>query len=80
MVVFREIYLHLDSFLADAAKEILENCPLLEKVCVEYFPQLGYLVAVDDDQSITLEYDKTFSFQFHDNQRNYFKNIVTHGI
>lgn len=44
----RSIYEHLDDELAQIAKEILQQAPLLRHVSVEYLPQIGYLIAIHE--------------------------------
>jgi hypothetical protein len=38
----------LDDELAQIAKEILQQAPLLSHVSVEYLPQIGYLIAIQE--------------------------------
>ena len=45
----RYIYDHLDDELTQIAKEILQQAPLLSHVSVEYLPQVGYLIAIQED-------------------------------
>lgn len=51
----RVIYDGLDEQLVDAAKQVLEECPLLQYVSVEYMPQIGYLVVIDSKDSHFLD-------------------------
>jgi hypothetical protein len=46
----RSTYCHLDDELAQVAKEILEQAPLLSHVSVEYLPQIGYLIAIQEQE------------------------------
>jgi len=47
----RYTYDHLDDELTQIAKEILQQAPLLSHVSVEYLPQIGYLIAIrEEDQ------------------------------
>eukprot|EP01031_Cornospumella_fuschlensis_P027365 gene27365-33054_t len=44
----RDIYRDLEGYLVQAAEQVLESTPVIEALSVEYVPQLGYLVVVDD--------------------------------
>lgn len=56
----RNIYDSLETFLTQAAHEILETVPLLQNISVEYVPQIGYLVAVSNvDASLLQPYSST---------------------
>ena len=47
----RYTYDHLDDELTQIAKEILQQAPLLSHISVEYLPQIGYLIAIrEEDQ------------------------------
>lgn len=47
----RNIYNHLEEELTIAAHKILKMAPLLQHVSVEYVPQIGYLIAVSENES-----------------------------
>ena len=44
----RSIYEHLDDELVQTAKGILQQAPLLSHVSVEYLPQIGYLITIQE--------------------------------
>ena len=46
----RSIYDHLDDKLAQVAKDILQQAPLLSHISVEYLPQIGYLIAIQEKE------------------------------
>jgi DNA mismatch repair protein MSH5 len=51
----RNVYDRLESFLTQAAHQILEIVPLLQNISVEYVPQIGYLVAVPHTDALLLQ-------------------------
>lgn len=51
----RNIYDSLETFLTQAAHQILETVPLLQNISVEYVPQIGYLVAVSSVDALLLQ-------------------------
>jgi len=44
----RHVYDHLETYMIQAAHKVLEIVPSLQNVSVEYIPQVGYLVAVNE--------------------------------
>lgn len=46
----REVYANLEEILVQAAQKILFLTPQINKVYVEYLPQIGYLVALDEEE------------------------------
>lgn len=51
----RNVFDSLESFLTQAAHQILEIVPLLQNISVEYVPQIGYLVAVPHTDALLLQ-------------------------
>ena len=51
----RNVYDSLESFLTQAAHQILDIVPLLQNLSVEYVPQIGYLVAVSSADALLLQ-------------------------
>lgn len=50
MYSLRVLFDNLEAQLTNAAHQILEISPLLQRVSVEYIPQVGYLVAVSEKE------------------------------
>jgi DNA mismatch repair protein MSH5 len=71
----RSIYDNLEDTLTAAAKDILEQSPLLNSVAVEYVPQLGYLAVVNETDKQLLDYGN-FTFVYELNGKAYLKNRV----
>jgi DNA mismatch repair ATPase MutS len=58
----RATYAHLDENLMAACRGILNECPLLKDVSVEYVPQIGYLVVIkESDQYFVMTEDNNNS-------------------
>jgi len=65
---FRRIYDSLEFQLTIAANKVLDIFPLLEAVSVEYIPQIGYLIAVrDEDTHLLRAYDRRTNFDIEQN-------------
>lgn len=60
----RAVYDSLDDQLATAAKFVLEMVPTINYVSVDYFPQIGYLVTVpEQDQHLLQQSDPISTLQ-----------------
>lgn len=75
----REIYGNLEGVLTNAAHEILQEVPLLNRVSVEYVPQIGYLVAVDMKEKDFLVTDQ-FHFIYGQGDTYYYKNKLVYAL
>lgn len=64
--------------LNQAAHAILEQCPLLQNVTVEYIPQFGYMSAVDPAEAMFLD-EQDFSFKYQDD-KCYYKCAVVEAL
>lgn len=79
----RSVYEKLDQELANAASIILDSCPLLQNVSIEYLPQIGYLVAVTKDSEIFLHQntlDNNFELLYANEEVLYYKHPIVLGI
>ena len=73
----RDIYLHLESILKNAASQTLNSVPILNSVSVQYVPQIGYLVIVRADESHKLDHQSEFTFAYTQDEFSYYKSSVT---
>lgn len=68
---FRRTYDSLEFQLTEAAHRVLEMIPLLETVSVEYIPQIGYLIAVrEEDMHLLTQYERHENSMNSDRQNN----------
>jgi len=67
---YRRTYDSLEFQLTEAAHRVLEMIPLLETVSVEYIPQIGYLIAVREDDTHFLAQYERHSNTMNSNQQN----------
>lgn len=65
----RNVYDSLETFLTQAAHQILEVVPLLQNISVEYVPQIGYLVAVSSIDALLLQPHVKNSAEFGDSRK-----------
>jgi DNA mismatch repair protein MSH5 len=68
----------LPQSLSRAAHLVLEQCPLLQNVTVDYIPQLGYLVAIDKSEENFID-TSDYEFKFED-VKLYYKCSITHEM
>eukprot|EP01042_Synura_sphagnicola_P000845 gene845-940_t len=74
----RSTYGTLEDVLSDAARRILQEAPLLLRVSVEYVPQVGYLVAIEDTDRQLVDPER-FTFVYSQDGISYFKNDVVYS-
>ena len=73
----RSVYDNLDEILVKAAKKTLQEIYTIDSLSVQYVPQLGYLVIVEEVNEPLLRCEDQYVFAYRQDGYSYFKSPIT---